>query len=298
MIPSLSPDLMRAVLAELEQALYNHAQWCEALYTTLICRLPPDERDVQPDAHKKCRFGQWYYGPGSTKLRQVPGFEEIAIEHQRMHQYAANLLTASGNQVPVSLQDYERFDSALRRMRLEIVTLKREIEVSIYNLDPVTGAASRVGMLTKLREEHELVKRKVHATCLAMMDLDDFKTVNDTHGHATGDQVLIAFAQHIMAHLRPYDKLFRYGGDEFLLCMVNADSLLGLGIVERLRTDWASIPLESGGTGRIPVTISVGLTLLAIDVSVEQSIDRADKALYFAKSAGRNRVTVWDSSMT
>jgi diguanylate cyclase len=123
-----------------------------------------------------------------------------------MHQYAATLLSASSRQVPVSLQDYERFDSALSRMRLEIVTLKRDIEDGLYNLDPLTGAASRIGMLTKLREEQELVKRKVHSCCVAMMDLDNFKNVNDTHGHAIGDRVLVGFARYVMAHLRPYDK--------------------------------------------------------------------------------------------
>ena len=153
---SLSPDLMRSSVAELEQALFNHEQWCEGLYSTLICRLPPDQRDMEVDAHRRCRFGQWYYGTGSIKLSSHRGFEEIAIEHQRMHQYAATLLNASTHRVPISVQDYERFDSALKRMRLEIATLKHDIEDALYNLDPLTGAASRIGMLTKLREEQEL----------------------------------------------------------------------------------------------------------------------------------------------
>ncbi len=297
MIPSLSPDLMHTVLAELEQALFNHDQWCEGLYGTLICRLPPDQRDMAPDAHQKCRFGQWYYGAGSVKLRQHRGFEEIAIEHQRMHQYARTLLIASTNKVSVSLPDYERFVNALKRMRLEIATLKHDIEDSLYNLDPLTGTASRIGMLTKLREELELVKRKVHSCCVAMMDLDNFKTVNDIHGHALGDRVLITIARYIMARLRPYDKLFRYGGDEFLLCAMDADLLVARGIIERLRAELASISHESNGKESFYVTVSVGLTLLDPDISVEQSIDRADRALYAAKLAGGNRIIVWDPSM-
>ena len=110
---NLPPDLMHTVLAELEQALFNHEQWCEGLYTTLICHLPPDQRELVP-AHQKCRFGQWYYGAGSVKLRNHRGFEEIAVEHQRMHQYATNLLIASTNHVPISLPDYERFVNALK----------------------------------------------------------------------------------------------------------------------------------------------------------------------------------------
>ncbi|MBZ5676082.1 MAG: diguanylate cyclase [Acidobacteriia bacterium] len=294
---SLSPDLMRSSVAELEQALFNHEQWCEGLYSTLICRLPPDQRDMEVDAHRRCRFGQWYYGTGSIKLSSHRGFEEIAIEHQRMHQYAATLLNASTHRVPISVQDYERFDSALKRMRLEIATLKHDIEDALYNLDPLTGAASRIGMLTKLREEQELVKRKVHSCCLAMMDLDDFKNVNDTHGHAIGDRVLVGFARYVMAHLRPYDKFFRYGGEEFLLCATGTDLVTGTGVVNRLREEVSSIAHEGSSTKTVHVTVSVGITLLDPDVSVEESIDRADKALYLAKSRGRNQTVVWDASM-
>ncbi|MBI4909644.1 MAG: diguanylate cyclase [Acidobacteria bacterium] len=288
---------MRTVLAELDQATFNHGQWCEGLYTTLICRLPPDERDLAPDSHRKCRFGQWYYGPGSINLHALRGFEEIAIEHERMHQYAATLLRASTDHVPISLQDYERFDSALSRMRLEIMTLKRDIEDGLYNLDPLTGAASRIGMLTKLREERELVRRMVHSCCVAMMDLDHFKSVNDTHGHAIGDRVLVGFARYVIAHLRPYDKFFRYGGEEFLLCAIDTDLMTGKGMIERLRAEASSISHDGGGKGSIIVTVSAGLTLLDPDVPVEESIGRADKALYHAKSGGRSRTLVWDASM-
>ncbi len=289
---------MRAAVAELGQALFNHEQWCEGLYSTLICRLPPDQRDMEADAHRKCRFGQWYYGAGSTKLRAHRGFEEIAIEHQRMHGYAAALLSALTHQDPISLPDYEHFDSTLRRMRLEIVTLKHDLEDALYNLDPVTGAASRIGMLTKLREEQELVKRKIHSCCLAMMDLDNFKQVNDTHGHAIGDRVLVEVVRYIMAHLRPYDQFFRYGGEEFLLCSPDTDLLMGRGMMERLREEVSSIHHEGNGMGPVHVTMSVGLTLLDPDVSVEESIDRADKALYVAKSRGRDRIAVWDAPMS
>ena len=214
-----------------------------------------------------------------------------------MHQYAATLLRASAQQVPVSLQDYERFDSALNRMRLEILTLKRDIEDGLYNLDPLTGAASRIGMLTKLREEQELVKRKAHSCCVAMMDLDNFKKVNDTYGHAIGDRVLVGFTRYVLAHLRPYDKFFRYGGEEFLLCAKDTDLAMGRGMIERLRQEVSSMPHECNCTGSVHVTVSAGLTLLDPDVSVEESIDRADKALYCAKSWGCDQTVVWDASM-
>ena len=111
----LTQDEMRDVIKELDQAMYTHEQWLEATVAALICRLPADERDVGDDAHRKCRFGQWYYASGAAKLSDRAGFGEVEIEHRRMHQYAAGLLRVSAQGVPIALADYERFVSALKR---------------------------------------------------------------------------------------------------------------------------------------------------------------------------------------
>jgi len=152
-------------------------------------------------------------------------------------------------------------------------------------------------MLTKLREERELVSRGVHGCAVVMMDLDLFKAVNDQYGHGVGDRVLVDFAHYVTAHLRPYDKVFRYGGEEFLICLPDADLDTGHEIVDRLREELASLPFEAGDAQRFHVTASFGLTLLDPAVPVEQSIDRADKALYAAKAKGRNRVVTWNASL-
>lgn len=296
-VPNLPDEQIRRALKELEQATHNHDQWAEMLFGTLICRLPPDERDVSIDAHRQCRFGQWYHRFGVAAVERNPGFAEIGLAHERMHQFARSLLRASAEDAPISINDYERFISALKRMRLEIETVRRELEDALYNLDPLTGTPSRVGMLTKLREQGELVKRRVHSCVIAMMDLDRFKSVNDNYGHLVGDKVLVDSARYIMAHLRPYDKVFRYGGEEFLICLPDTDLHSGREIVDRLREEIGSLAHQTEGKGTINVTVSVGLALLDPDVSVETSIDRADKALYAAKARGRNAVADWDASM-
>lgn len=296
-IVELPQEDMRKALGELDQALYNHDQWCEGLYATLICRLTPDERDIDREAHRKCRFGQWLYGAGVAKLRQHPGFVEIDAEHERMHRSAAQLLLAGAERRPISTADYDRFISALKRMRLEVLTLKRELEDALYNLDPLTGVLSRIGMLTKLREEQQLTRRGVHPSCVAMMDLDLFKGINDSYGHVVGDKVLVAVARYASAHLRPYDRVFRYGGEEFLLCLPNTDISAGLAILDRIRMELASIPHEADGKPAFTATVSFGLSLLDGDAPVEQSIERADKALYAAKASGRNRIMVWTPSL-
>jgi diguanylate cyclase len=297
-IPNMSNEQMRSALKEIEQASYNHDQWAEMLYGTLICHLAPDQRDIGDDAHRMCRFGQWYYKFGIVALERHPGFVELGIEHEHMHQYAAHLLRSFVDGVPISIEDYERFVNALKRMRLELATVQRELEDALYDLDPLTGTPSRIGLLTKLREQKELVKRKVHACAVAMMDVDYFKAINDKYGHTVGDKVLIDVTRYIMAHIRPYDKVFRYGGEEFLICLPDADLQTGHESIDRLREELGSLPHDANGKEIFHVTASFGLTLLDPDIPVEQSIDRADKALYVAKAMGRNRAITWNASMT
>jgi diguanylate cyclase (GGDEF)-like protein len=291
-----SDEEMRGAVKALEQALYNHEQWSESLYAALVCRLPPDERDLSADAHRRCRFGQWFYEHGVRTFGRHPGFAQIESEHERMHKAASLLLYASAAGDPILLQSYERFVNAMQRMRLEIATLKRELEDTLYNLDPLTGTPSRIGMLTKLRDEQALVSRKVHSCTVAMLDIDRFKLVNDAYGHMVGDKVLVAVAHYAMNHLRPYDKVFRYGGEEFLLCLPDAELAGGREVLERVREGIAALSHEGSGRS-FNVTVSIGLTLLDPDAAVEQCIDRADRALYAAKAAGRNCTMIWDASM-
>lgn len=293
----LKPRDVQEILSELEQAISFHDQWYASLMRGLVCRLPPDARDLRDDAHRHCRFGQWYYNFATAPLRRHPAFIGLEKEHERMHQEAAQLLRSALAERTVPLKDYDMFSNTLERLRLEIFSLRRELEDSLYNIDPLTGAQSRIGMLTKLREQQEMVKRGLQSCAIAMMDVDHFKAVNDTYGHPVGDTVLAAMARFVLDRVRPYDKFYRYGGEEFFLCMPNTDIHTGHGVVERLRERLADGPIARAEDRDVHVTVSFGITLLDPDASVEVSVERADKALYAAKTTGRNCTRVWDASM-
>lgn len=298
MFTGLSQEQMREALEALRQALFHHEQWFENFTRTLICGQVPDERDIQEDAYRKCRFGQWLYGNGADSIRSHPSFAQIEAAHKLTHDCAGNLLRAASAREPRSLRDYQLLETAVKQMRLELLTTERELDDAIFNLDPLTGATNRVGMLTKLREQQNLVKRKLHTTCIAMMDLDNFKKVNDTYGHGAGDHVLVGFAHHVMSLKRSYDAFFRCGGEEFLFCAPNATIEEAWAMIERLRQELSEVEIYGEGHPPIKTTASFGLTLLDPDVPVEQSIERADKALYAAKAAGRNRTVIWEPSLT
>lgn len=297
MITIEMPEL-QSTLRQLDQGIYHHEQWAKDLTRTIVCGLPYDSRDVADDAYQQCRFGQWYYASSPEALRSHPAFVAIALEHRRVHMLAARLLLESTQQSSGSPKDYDGFTNAVDRMHLELYSLKKELEELVYNRDALTGAENRTGMLIRLREQRELVKRGVHECGIVMMDVDHFKAINDTYGHSVGDKVLVAWVKHIKRHMRPYDRVYRYGGEEFLLSFPSTDLQTVSSIVERLHSGSSALDIGTDEATPITISASFGITMIDPVVSVEESIDRADIALFEAKNAGRNRSCVWNSTMT
>lgn len=294
---NLSPDELQPILGQLEQALSNHVEWFESLNRLMLCRLPYDLRDLREDAHRECRFGQWIYQYAPAKLREHPAFNAIVNEHERMHRAAAKLLFNIQQTGTTPPEDYDRFANALQSLRLEINTLKRELETTFYNLDSLTGANSRIGMLTHLREQLELVNRGAQSFSIAMMDLDHFKRVNDSYGHLVGDSALTHIARYVLDNIRPYDRLFRYGGEEFLLSIPHTDSASALPMIERIREGIARVPIPCNKATPLHLTVSFGITSLEQNQSIEDAIARADQALYAAKFLGRNCSKTWSPDL-
>lgn len=292
----ISHDDLGGMIAQLEQSLYNHQQWYNALIRTLICKLPPDRHDLHAEAWKECRFGQWYYFEAFEKLKNHPSFKALGAEHKRMHILAKELLLDSQNSHAIAYSKYDSFANSLDRLRLEMAALKHDLEELLYNRDSLTGLLTRVNIIPILREYHEMAKQEVHSFCLVMMDFDNFKSINDTHGHAIGDKVLAAIAHFIVKNLRPYDKVFRYGGEEFLACLQDIELPKAFDLVDRLRENLKNFAVEISKGNSIQVTASFGISLLNPYATIEASIENADKALYLAKKNGRNQSTVWEES--
>jgi diguanylate cyclase len=292
----ISREELQKILGHLDQALYNHVQWHNTLIRTLICRMPGNKHDMKPDAHTQCLFGQWYYEDAPEKLKNHPGFMALGDAHKHMHQLASQLLLTVQAGSSIDPLDYDSFANAMERLRLELASLKHEIEISLYTHDPLTGAINRSDMLPILRELHEMVRRQSQVCTLVMMDLDSFKSINDKFGHPAGDKVLIAVVQYITEHLRPYDKLFRYGGEEFLLCLQQTELSDCYERIETLRQGLGVLPIDIGREEPVQITSSFGITGLDPFSEVEECLERVDKALYTAKREGKNCVRVWESS--
>ncbi|MBP7369978.1 MAG: diguanylate cyclase [Arenimonas sp.] len=156
----------------------------------------------------------------------------------------------------------------------------------LATIDPLTGAYNRRAMETELQRAIESYARKGTQMALIMMDLDNFKLINDQFGHDKGDQLLASFAALVKQNTRKNDRLFRYGGEEFLILVNSGNIEEALALAEKIRQ---TVEICSSTTME-HITVSLGVASIQDGESLEQWVSRADAAMYRAKQFGKNRV--------
>ncbi len=169
----------------------------------------------------------------------------------------------------------------------KIIKLNKKLH-ALAHKDPLTGTQNRLAFMKAIEEEIERAKRYKTPLSIIMFDIDFFKKINDTYGHGIGDEVLKKLAETIEKNLRKTDKLFRIGGEEFIIILPNTNIENAKIVAEKLRK--AICKTDFGKPGRI--TISLGVTSFTKEDNEDSFLDRVDKALYMAKNNGRNRVEV------
>ena len=174
-----------------------------------------------------------------------------------------------------------------------IATLERELaEVSeLVQQDQLTGALNRRGLDAAFDRETKRLERSQSPLCVALLDIDDFKRLNDTMGHQVGDQALVHLCNVIRDALRPGDSVSRYGGEEFAILLPEVELEEAASTLERLQRELTK-KFFLYENDRVLVTFSAGVALRATEESQEEVLGRADKAMYQAKRTGKNRVCI------
>ena len=181
--------------------------------------------------------------------------------------------------------------TGLQRNRKELTQALEHIR-ELATRDELTGLPNRRYMAEMMQLEHARTMRHGLPLLIAQLDLDFFKAVNDTYGHGAGDVVLQNFAKLVSANIRGSDILARWGGEEFVLLMVNTSVHDGSQMLERVRSVVAAAPMPVAPGQNLRVTVSIGAAQLQQGDEPAQLLMQADEALYAAKHQGRNRV-VW-----
>ena len=192
----------------------------------------------------------------------------------------------------VDINELKQREAALKAQIALSDTLARQLR-ELANTDALTSTQSRRAFLERAAEELQRTRRYGHPLCLAMLDIDAFKAVNDLRGHAAGDQVLARVAAVCLAQLRTgTDHCGRLGGEEFAILMPETDLVGAKAIAERLCAAIRELKFEAAGQN-FPVSASIGVAALtAADDGITALLARADTALYLAKGTGRDRVMV------
>ena len=176
------------------------------------------------------------------------------------------------------------------RQRLERLVDERTAELKLLaTTDALTGVLNRHRFFEVAEEECSRALRYDRRLSVAMLDLDHFKAINDSYGHAVGDEALWRTAQVMLAVQRRQDHIGRYGGEEFAVLMPETGLDEAFCVLERVRCEIAAIDLRAGAQP-VPVRASVGVAEWRSSDSIESALRRADGALYKAKAAGRDRV--------
>jgi len=157
--------------------------------------------------------------------------------------------------------------------------------------DPLTGAYNRAALDAAMTREVELARRHRTPLSLIVIDIDKFKSINDTYGHAAGDDIIKAFSNLVNQVIRKTDMLFRYGGEEFVVLMSNANQDGAMLLAERIRRKVERLDIQIPNQPlTLAVTVSLGVASLKGNENGQILFERADNALYKAKSEGRNCV--------
>ncbi len=284
-------------IAAIEHAISQQTQWFKSWHEQVICN--HDLSGFNVATVHDLPLGEWFEGDESKPFRNNPGFALLGEKLQAIVTQVQSFLNDGEDADPHPVDDYTQFMNTLMDLNTQVQQLQNDAWRGLTRMDPLTGVRNRHDMMADLEIERERARRTANPCSVAMVDLDHFKALNDRYGHVVGDQVLRHISSMFAERLRPYDMVYRYGGEEFLLCLPNTNAKTAMAVLERLRVHICDTPLSfDGGHEDIAVTASFGMTEIDTVEHIVKTIERADMALYDVKKSGRNAVGQWRAEDT
>ena len=237
----------------------------------------------------RVEFGSITFAAQATPVG-LPHTLVVAVEPLRAIQvgaepYRLRLLLAALVTLVLAAALATRLGRPAARLFVDVSHLTRQAQT-----DELTGLANRRSLDERLREEIARAKRFRTKVAYVIADIDNFKLVNDAHGHKTGDEVLRAVSRALDETVRELDLAARYGGEEFALILPGTELIDARRIVERIRRTIAEIVVEGPGGVPVSVTASFGIAEFPTFATVDSLMEAADSVLYAAKRGGKNRV--------
>ncbi|MDM2924816.1 diguanylate cyclase [Citrobacter sp. Cpa228] len=278
------------VNVERERQIRSFTDWENQFIYNIATGLPSGDLVFLADSD----FGMWF----SHKGKHILGSGNLLAEMESVIAEIDNRLTQalSNQQQPGEtermslLQDIRQLSAKIHFL---LASMFEALVKQENGKDSLTQLLNRRFIPTIMRREISLALHSRKPFTLAMLDIDYFKQINDSYGHNTGDMTLKNVAAVIYEHIRSSDYVFRYGGEEFMILLVESDESQASIILETLRKKIAELRIAASMTESFSITVSIGVAEYDYHPDYKQLVDKADRALYLAKSHGRNRVETY-----
>ena len=225
--------------------------------------------------------------PGARQIEQVTRVEELAPLLKDVVAASRAMAEEASN----SREQLKTLQDKVLTTEAELIQLHVELDnaSNLARHDPLTDVLNRKGLDEALEREIAAVRRRDTPLSVSLLDIDNFKKLNDSLGHQAGDNALIHLTKVARACMRPSDTLARYGGEEFVILMPDTQLEQGIEAMARLQRELTKAFFMSGKE-KVLITFSAGVAQLTADETGSEAIRRADQAMYLAKRTGKNRV--------
>ncbi|AXA76463.1 diguanylate cyclase [Achromobacter xylosoxidans] len=258
-------------------------EWSQAVLIGLHYRAP---EQVLPRLAAS-EFGLWLQHKGGVLFESAPALGQIIEAVARLDDVVLpRLLQSSPESLPDQVRELQELVARIKHLLNGLFDMVAEIE---SGSDPLTNVLNRRFLPSVIGREILIATREHSTFSVLLLDIDHFKAINDSHGHAGGDQVLRQFAEVVHQSCRSSDFVFRYGGEEFLVVLVDTAREAALAAAEKLGGEIRRHAFAIPEAGSLRITASIGVATFDGHPDYAYLIDRADKALYQAKQAGRDR---------
>ncbi|MDD2701246.1 MAG: diguanylate cyclase [Sideroxydans sp.] len=267
--------------SSLKQSLTDAKTTLKSLMTTFIDRLGNLTESTGEYHQKIAGYSQQI--SKADNLTLLSHILEDVMHDTRVIQASA---LRSHEELPDTKKQADEAEARIKALEQELMQVSE-----LVREDQLTGALNRRGLDETLDRELKRADRNRASLCVALLDIDNFKKLNDSLGHQAGDRALTHLTQVIKDTLRPTDAVGRYGGEEFVIVLPDTDLAAGVEALQRLQRDLTK-KIFLHNNERILVTFSAGVALRGENEEQEDLLGRADKAMYQAKQAGKNRVVM------
>ena len=284
------PGALDTLLNGIDRGIESHLAWNQRLLRCALLRESPGEDVMHLRAHTMCCFGQWLHGHRAQLDSIDPALaEHVAASHETMHDAVRRMCEQLLLGRASSLDDLQAYEQGQSTMVTMLNLLRERVTLATTRLDVLTGLPLRHSLEHMFELRRKDARRGEAMLWVAMIDVDWFKTVNDTHGHAAGDIALKHIARCLAGCMRETDSLFRYGGEEFLAMLMVREPRGVASLAQRLleAVNAAPVVLPSGSS--LTLSVTIGMAQVGANESLAHATERADHAMLQGKARGRNQ---------